>query len=143
MLSRQNLGWYHHTRLKTIVGGKQHREERHHGLSATHIALQEAVHLHPRHAVVANIAYRLLLTFGQGKWKMVVVEGVELLADAREYKAVSRTRSQRAVCLNVELYAEQLVKFESELRLLQLLGRLRKVYVVECLFKRDESVCGA
>ena len=117
VLSSQNLGRHHQARLVAVVACEQHRKQRHNGLSATHIALQKSIHLDTRHHILADIAHRLLLTFGQFEWEFGVVEGVEFLAHFWEEETIPAPRAFRATSLDVELDAEQLVKFETVLRL--------------------------
>ena len=60
-----------------------------------HIALQKAIHLNARHRILADISHRLLLTFGQCKWQLRVVEGVELIAHLREEETIPAPRALR------------------------------------------------
>ena len=69
-----------------------------------------------------------------------MVECVELIAHLREEEAISAPCALRPASLNVQLNTEQLVKFQAILRLSQLLGRLWKVDIVECLFERHQAI---
>ncbi len=44
VLARQDFGWRHQRGLKTRLDRRQHGQERHHGLAAADIALQQAQH---------------------------------------------------------------------------------------------------
>ena len=59
---------------------QKHRHQRHKRLAATHVALQQTVHLQARVGVVADFAQNTLLRVGQAERQMVVIEVVKALA---------------------------------------------------------------
>ena len=84
MLCGEYLRGSHKGRLETVVGGDEHRHERHHGLAAPYVPLHEAVHLAPRAQVVAYFVHHALLGIRQLEGYHVAVERVEEGADLRE-----------------------------------------------------------
>ena len=84
VLTCKNLGRRHHTGLKTIIYGQEHRHQRNHSLSATYIALQQTIHLVSRHGVLSYLFYHTLLRSRKGEWQSLIKEGVEQLAHLRE-----------------------------------------------------------
>ena len=119
VLAGENLRGSHHAGLESVVHGQQHRHQRHEGLAAAHVALQEAVHLESRHGVLPDFADHALLRSREREGQFFVVEGVERLPDLR--KEGSRRSWPAAPCagLDVELHAEQLVELQPVLRLTQ------------------------
>ena len=67
MLISQNFGWGHHTGLGTVGNGQQHRNKRYNGFAASHVSLQEPVHLLACVAVGIDFAKNPLLGTGQRK----------------------------------------------------------------------------
>ena len=88
VLSGENLGRSHHTRLEPIVGRDEHRRESHHRLAATDVALQQAIHLATRDGVLTNLADHTFLRSGQLERQFFVIETVEIVAHTREHKTV-------------------------------------------------------
>ena len=143
VLAGENFGRGHHAGLKAVVHGQQHRHQRHEGLAAAHVALQQSVHLESRHGVLTDLLDDALLRAGEREGKLFVVEGVEDPADFHEQKAVVLRQTFRAARLDVELDAQQFVELEPVLRLPEQFGRLREVDVVVGVAQRDQSVAGA
>ena len=55
MLAGEDLGGRHHAGLVAVVHGQQHRHQRHEGLAAADVALQQAVHLVARDGVLPDL----------------------------------------------------------------------------------------
>ena len=89
VLACQNLSRSHHTGLEAVVHGQKHRYQCHDGLSATHVALQQTIHLHSGDGVLAYLLDDTLLCPRQREWQTCVVEGVEEVAHLAEYEAIS------------------------------------------------------
>ena len=83
VLTREYLGRSHHAGLIAVVHGQQHRHQRHEGLAAADVALQQAVHLESRHGVLPDLLDDPLLGSGQREGEFFVVEGVEYASDLR------------------------------------------------------------
>src|SRR5690606_18756150 len=74
MLSRQNFCRRHQAGLEAIVDRQQHAEHGNHGLSAAHIALQEAVHLRAPSRIDPDLFYHSLLRTREFEWKMIFIK---------------------------------------------------------------------
>ena len=82
MLFGENLSGCHDTSLITIVEGYEHRHESHKSLAASHVALQQTVHLSSASHVSPYLPDDALLRPSEFEWKMIVEETVELFTDA-------------------------------------------------------------
>ena len=143
VLAGEDLRGGHHAGLEAVVHGQQHRQQRHEGLAAAHVALQQAVHLETRHGVLPDLADDALLGTRQREGELAVVEGVEHFADLREEESVALRETGRAARLHVELYPQQLVELEPVLGLPEQFLRLREMDVVEGLAQGNQPVLRA
>jgi hypothetical protein len=64
-----NFGRSHHAGLAAIVEGHEHGHERHHCFAASHIALQQAVHLFSRTGILPDLPDHTFLGIGKLKGK--------------------------------------------------------------------------
>ena len=129
VLRRQDFGWRHQAGLAMVVERQEHRQKSHQGLPAAHVALQQPVHLPAAAHVGANLPDDSLLSVGQGEWKMLLVEGVEIVANRGEHDALQLAFPQACRAQDVELDEKQLVELQAQLRLPQLVDRLGEVDV--------------
>ena len=84
MLISQDFGGSHHARLITIIERYQHGHKRHKCLAATHIALQQTVHLSSATHVATHLLNDTLLRTGQLKRKVLRIKCIEYLANVLE-----------------------------------------------------------
>ena len=87
MLFGQYLGGCHDTGLVTVVQCDEHRHEGHECLAASHVALQQPVHLATAAHVLSYLADDALLGSCQFKGQVVVEERVEQFAHTAEHVA--------------------------------------------------------
>ena len=76
----------HHAGLITIVQGNEHGHQGHQCLSATHVALQQAVHLTACAHILADLVHHPFLCACQCERQVLLVEVVEQRTDAIEHK---------------------------------------------------------
>ena len=143
MLAGEYLGGRHHAGLVAVVHGQQHRHQRHEGLAAADVALQQAVHLVARDGVLPDLPDDPFLRPGEREREFFVVEGVEDAPDLHEQEAVVPGQTFRTARLDVELDAQQFVEFQPVLCLPQQFGRLRKMDVVVGVTQRYQPVAGS
>ncbi len=74
MLGSQYFGWSHQGRLCLAANGQQHTYESNNGFAATHIALQQAVHLLATAHIGINFFYHPLLGIGKVEGQVVFVK---------------------------------------------------------------------
>ena len=67
MLTGEDLGGCHHTRLIAVVHAEKHGEERYEGLAAPYIPLDEAIHLTAADDIGLDLADDTLLRTRQVK----------------------------------------------------------------------------
>ena len=79
MLRRQYFCWRHQTALEAVVCGQQHTQQRYNGLAASHIALQQTVHLLSARCVKPYFFQYPFLRIRKLKRKVLFVEGIEVL----------------------------------------------------------------
>ena len=77
MLVGQNLRRRHDTRLVPIIQRQQRRQQRDHGFTAAHIALQQPVHVPPSVQVGADLAHHAFLRSREVKRDVLAVISVE------------------------------------------------------------------
>ena len=77
MLVGQNLRRRHDTRLVPIVQRQQRRQQRDHGFTAAHIALQQPIHVPPGVQVGADLAHHSFLRSREFKRDVLAVISVE------------------------------------------------------------------
>ena len=80
VLVRQDLRRSHDTGLIAVIDRQQTAHERYKGLTRTHIALQQAVHLMPRLEIIVNLVNDAFLCSRQVK-RQGFVQGVKTTAD--------------------------------------------------------------
>ena len=119
MLAGEDLGGRHHAGLVAVVHGQQHRHQRHEGLAAADVALQQAVHLVARDGVLPDLLMTRFCAPVSGNGRVFVVEGVEDAPDLHEQETVAFGQALRAARLDVELDAQQFVEFQPVLCLPQ------------------------
>ena len=141
MLLGEYLGWCHDARLIAVAERDEHGHKCHEGLSAAHVALQQAVHLTARAHVVAYLVHDALLRTGQLEPEVLGVEAVEVVAHLREDVAAVLAAMVGGVTQYVELHVEELLELQSLARLLHLDGVLRIVDAAQGSVARDEVAC--
>ena len=129
MLLSKNFCRSHHASLKVVVYSHEHHHQCHERFSAAHVALQEPVHLSAAADICAYLPDYTLLRVGQVKRQAHFVESVEIVADLVKRKAFVSLRANLCMSQDVQLHIEELLELQSELRFLQQVGVLRKVYV--------------
>ncbi len=140
VLRCQDFRGSHEAGLETIVKGNQHAHDRHQRLPASHIALQQAVHLFARAAVLSDFPYHALLGAGEGERKMAGIERVEVFPHGLEHLSFEIGLPLVFQFEDIELDIEQLLQFEAVLRLAQHLRGFREVDVVERFVQVHEFV---
>ena len=74
----------HDASLIAVVDGDEHRHQGHEGLPASHVALQQTVHLPARPNVDPDLPDHPFLCLRQREGQVLAIEGVEDLANLRE-----------------------------------------------------------
>ena len=133
MLAGKDFGRGHHAGLKAVVNGQQHRQQGHKGLSRSHIALQQPVHLVSRDGILPDLADDTLLRLRKGEGQFLPIERIEHLTHMREEETVVFREPGCTTGKDIELHAEQLFEFQPVLCLPERLGRLREMDVVQCV----------
>ena len=127
MLIGQDFGGCHHARLVVIVERNEHTHQRHQRLSATHIALQQTIHLATRAHVATYLLQHTLLCIGQLERQILLIKAVEHIAHLRKEITAILTLAVFGIAKNVQLDIEKFFKLQAILRLTQLVGILRKM----------------
>ena len=140
MLTSQYFGGCHDAGLVSIIQGNQCGHESDNRLTATHISLQEAVHLLSAAHVMAHLADNTLLRPGKRKLQNVVVKAVEISAHVSENVSHQTAAAAFYIMQDVELQEKQLFELESQLRPLQCLLVGRHMDVPQRISKRHEAV---
>jgi len=140
MLIGQNFGRRHHTCLITVVKCNKHTHQRHKRLSATHIALQQAVHLPAHPHVATDFLQHPLLGIGQFERKIFGIKRIEYIAYFAEHISPILALPVACITQNVELYIEQFFKLQPILRLTQQFGTGREVYVYQRFGQRHQMM---
>ena len=122
VLCGKDFGRRHQACLEAVVDSHQCRHQRHDGLSAADVALQQSVHLTSAAHVGAYLFEHALLRPGQGERQHVEVEVVEVFADAAEHVATTLGVARARVAQYVELDVEKFFKLQPEAALLHLLN---------------------
>ena len=116
MLLGKHFRRSHYTGLVTIADSYQCRKHRNHGLSGTHITLQQAVHLMAAHEVRPDLLDHPLLgsreLIGQG-----VVAGIEGRTHLRHRNTVFIPRTDVFLLEQGKLQQEEFLPFQPVLRL--------------------------
>ena len=146
MLRGQDFRGCHQAGLEAVVQSQEHYHQRHDGLAAAHIALQQAVHLVARAQVLADFLDDALLGVGQWEGEMVFVEAVEIVAHHIEDMAFDGLFAVHLVAQHLELEEEMLLVFQSARGLLDfdvvgrqmdfvigVTARYQLVFLDECL----------
>ena len=106
MLFSKNLGRCHDTRLKAIVQGQQHCHQRHQSLTASHIALQQSVHLPATVHIGTHLFDDTLLRTSQLEGQMMIIESIERIANLHETESVPFGLSFPRIAKNRKLNIE-------------------------------------
>ncbi len=77
MLFRKNLRRRHDTGLEPVVECNQHAHECHECLPASHVALQQPVHLPTAPHVTAYLANHTFLSTGELKGQLFLIKAME------------------------------------------------------------------
>ena len=85
VLLGQNFRGGHQAGLGAVVFGQEHAQKGHHGLSGTHVALEESVHLEAGPDVLANFPNHAFLRLRQFKRQLVFVKMQKIRSDAVKY----------------------------------------------------------
>lgn len=81
--------------------------------SASHISLQQAVHLSPAPHIFSYFLYYPFLRSGQFKRKVLGIEGIEYLPYLIKIQAAIFTLPVFAITQNVELHIKQFFKLQA------------------------------
>ena len=130
MLVSQNFGRSHHARLITIVERYQHGHKRHKCLAATHIALQQTVHLSSATHVATHLLNDTLLRTRQLKRKILRIKCIKYLANVLKRQSAELVAAFLGITQYIKLHIKQLFKFKAILRLTKQFGILRKMYII-------------
>ena len=114
MLGGEYFGRGHEACLAAVVECDEDGEECHEGLAASHIALEQAVHLPAAAHVGAYLFYHPFLRAGEGEGEVVVVEIVEVVAHHAEDAADGVEVASEAAVLVFKLVVEELLEFFAE-----------------------------
>ena len=140
VLCGENLGGSHQACLESVVDGNQSRHQRHYCLAASHIALQQAVHLTSASEVGADFVHHAFLRPRKGEWQHITVETVEKFTDAREDKAFLLCLAAVGDAQYVELDKKQLFKLKPQFCLVEKVDRLRKVDIFQRVAQRNQVI---
>ena len=91
MLGGQDFCRGHHTGLVAVVESQQHHHQGHDGLAATHVTLQQTVHLVTAAKIDADLTNDTFLSIGQREGEVILVEGVEVVTYLAKYIALVET----------------------------------------------------
>ena len=124
VLFSQNFRWRHQAPLIAVVHSNEQEQKRHQGLSASHITLQQTVHLFPTAHIRPHLTDYPLLGIGQGEGQIVVVKGMEIFSHARKNYSPPEGVPFASIAQDGKLHIKQLLKLETEHGMRQLIGRL-------------------
>ena len=142
MLAGQYFGRCHEAGLASVVQCNEYGEQCHQGLSASHISLEQSVHLSAGFHVVANLFHHPLLCIGEGERQMLVIKFIEMLAHHTEHPAHRMVLPRHAAVLIVQLMEKQLFKLLAKQRLLPHFHRCRVVHVSQSLVSAHQVKLG-
>ena len=125
VLLGQYLGRSHDAGLIAVAQCDKHRHQGHEGLTASHIALKQTVHLPTTAHILSNLTNDTLLCFRQGERQVVVIEVVEVVAHLREYVTAIFTSLVAGIPEDVQLDVKQFLELQTRAGTLQFLGILR------------------
>ena len=78
VLGGEYLCGSHYARLETIVDSDKRRQKCHDSFTATHVALQQAIHLSAAFEVGVYLFYHSFLGFGKREWQIVFIKIIEM-----------------------------------------------------------------
>ena len=113
MLGGKYFGGSHDASLKTVVDGYEHSHERHQGFPASHIALQQPVHLMTRSHIGTNFPDHFFLCAGEFKGQVIVVECIEIMTDTRKNKSFEMLLAPLGLMKYVELNVKKFFEFQA------------------------------
>ena len=129
MLGGENLGRSHEACLAAVVECDEDGEERHEGLAASDVALEQTVHLAAAAHVGAYLFDDPFLCAGEGEGEVVAVEVVEVVAYHAEDPSDGVELTCESAVLVFELVEEELLIFFAEDGLLPCLHGVGVVHV--------------
>ncbi len=129
MLQSQNFGGSHQTRLKTIIDGNQHAQQRYKRFSASNIALQQSIHLFAGSRILANFLNHLFLGIRQREREMLFVKCVEMFSHFSENKSIKLRLAVDSIAHNIQLDIKQLLEFETVFGIAQKNGIFGEMYI--------------
>ncbi len=142
VLLGQHLGRRHERGLEVVLGGQQHREQRHHRLAAAHVALEQPMHAHRRRHVGDDFLDGALLGAGQLEGERLAQLGGEVALHG-EADAGTGLPGQPARAGQHQLEQHQLLEGEAAAAGLGVVGLLGPVQDGERLGERDHFGAGA
>ena len=119
MLAGQNFGRSHYARLIAIVQGDEGGHEGHDCFSATHVTLQQAVHLLAAAHIVPHLTDDALLRSSERELQDIVVKVMEIGPYSTEHMPHQSATAALDVMQDIEFQEKQFLELETELRLLQ------------------------
>ena len=137
VLDRQNFRGGHDTGLVTVVHRHHRREDGHQRLSATHVALQQAVHLAAAAHVITDFVQDAFLGIGERE-RNVAVSLVESRTYTFKYGSGGTPHADVLLLEHRQLQEEEFFELEPFLRLGQRLDILRKMDVLQRESQRTE-----
>ena len=140
MLCREYFCRCHQRCLKTIVEGEEHHHESHYRLAATHVTLQQPVHLESSLQVATNLLDDTFLCVGKRKRQMFVIEGIEIIAYIIEDNASCIQRPFFFIEKESQLEEEMLLIFKSCRGEMDIVAVLRQMYLLDSSLSRKLSV---
>ncbi|OPZ10824.1 MAG: hypothetical protein BWZ06_01832 [Bacteroidetes bacterium ADurb.BinA261] len=129
MLQSQNFGGSHQTRLKSIIDGNQHAQQRYKRFSASNIALQQSIHLFAGSRILANFLNHLFLGIRQREREMLFVKCVEMFSHFSENKSIKLRLAVDSIAHNIQLDIKQLLEFETVFGIAQKNGIFGEMYI--------------
>ena len=116
----------------TVVDGQQHDQYSDHGLSASHIPLQQSIHLSAASQISSNLFDHPLLRTGELKRKMMLIEIVETIPDTFKYDPFGVTMPLGAKQIHAHLCHKKFFELDSMHGSLKVSDIRRKMYLIEC-----------
>ena len=113
MLGGKYFGRSHDAGLKPVVDGHEHSHECHQCFTASHIALQQPVHLMTRSHIGTNFPDHFFLCAGEFKGQVIVVKSIEVMTDTRKDKPFKMLLTPLGLMKYVELNVEQFFEFQA------------------------------
>ena len=140
MLVCQNFGRCHHTRLITIIQGKQHAHQGNERFPATYIPLQKTVHLPSAAYVVANFFQYPFLRPCQLKRQVLCIKRIEYVAYFLKDIAAVSPLSVFGIAEDIELYIKQFLEFKTILRPAKQVRVCREVDIPKSFRERHQMM---